>query len=209
MDRVSYYDRVFREDRDLEWNDAPGKKVVLSAFVELVRQQSNRIIDIGSGSGYFLNEVRKHNPVKADQTYCGIDISPEAVEKAQSTYQGIEFSVMNAEDLHFPENSFDVVLSYGAIEHVRNPLKALMEMSRILKAEGLFLMMIPALDYYRSEKMDEGWYEDTDANRQLQWNYLRATWEGMFRQARLTLFDLDFSRAFGALRPGVFFFGRK
>ena len=68
---------------------------------------------------------------------------------------------------------------------------------------------MPSLDYYRNDRTDEGWYEDLDVNRQLQWNYLRKTWEGMFNKAGLILFDVDISKKYGALKSGVFFFGEE
>lgn len=95
------------------------------------------------------------------------------------------------------------------MEHIIDPLKALFELSRILKAGGLFFVLLPSLDYYRTDRTDEGLYEDLDLHKQFQWNLLRKTWESMFADAKLSLFDINTSVPFGVLNPDVFFSGRK
>jgi len=208
MNPKEYYNRLFKEGLNTVWNDAPGKKVLLSAFVDLVESRENAIVDVGCGDGYFINEIRKCNPVADyEQCYSAFDISEEAVLSAQKKYGGIAFSAMDAVSIKYGDNSFDVVLSYGVIEHILDPLKALIEIKRILKPGGLFLTMVPSLDSYRNDRFDEGWYEDLDSNKQLQWNFRRKTWEAMFLEAGLRLFSCDDSKKYGALKPGVFFFG--
>ncbi len=187
-----YYDKLFKENRDKTWDDAPGKKVIMSA----------NICDIGCGNGYFINEVRKCNPIKEHmQSYYGIDISCEAINKAKSKYAGINFRYMDATSLDFKDNTMDVVFSYGVIEHIQQPVLALKQIQRVVKIDGLFLMMIPSLGCYRRDRTDEGWYEDLDENKQLQWNYLRETWEKIFKQVNLSLFNTNESKKYGALKP--------
>ena len=210
MERKHFYNSVFKKGRDVEWNDAPGKKVLLSAFLDLIKNKENVIVDIGCGNGYFISEIKKHNPVTEDvQTYHAFDISDEAIYKAKAKYFGIVFKPMDACNIEYPDKCFDIVLSYGVVEHINDPMIALSEIERTLKPDGLFFIMIPSLDYYRTDKINEGWYEDLDINRQLQWNYKRKTWEEMFYKAGLKLFDINESIKYGALKPGVFFFGTK
>jgi len=210
MDSKKYYDKLYKESRDEVWNDAPGKKVVISGVIDLIKNKTNRIIDIGCGNGNFISEVRNNNPIaKYKQYYYGIDISKEAILKAEKMYDGVGFRYMDALNLDYDAQFFDIILSYGVIEHVKEPQKALNSIYKVLKGGGLFMLMLPSLDYYRNDRTDEGWYEDLDVNRQPQWNYLRKTWEGMFNKAGLILFDVDISKKYGALKPGVFFFGEK
>jgi len=67
--------------------------------------------------------------------------------------------------------------------------------------------MIPTLGVYRVDRQDEGWYEDLTG--QPQWNLNRETWESYFSEYGLMLWETDSSQQFGALKPGVFYFGRK
>jgi len=43
----------------------------------------------------------------------------------------------------------------------------------------------------------------------MQWNLERSTWEQYFTEAGIVLFDIEFSKRFGALKPGNFYFGRR
>ena len=205
-----YYNNLFKQNLDASWDDAPGKKVILSALVNNIKTQKNKILDIGCGNGYFINEIKKITlECDLEQNYFGIDISEVAIEKAKNHYPGITFEQMDATALTFPNNFFDIIFSYGVMEHVKNPFEALKNVHRILKDDGFFLMMIPALGHYRIDRTDEGWYEDLDDNKQLQWNYLRSTWEDLFLKAGLKLANITDSKKYGAIKPGVFFFGSK
>ena len=125
MDSKKYYDKLFKEGCDEAWNDAPGKKVCISGMIDLIKNKTNRIIDIGCDNGFFINEVRNNNPIaKYKQYYYGIDISKAAILKAEKMYDGVSFRYMDALNLDYDAQFFDVVLSYGVIEHVKEPQKS-------------------------------------------------------------------------------------
>lgn len=71
----------------------------------------------------------------------GIDISAEGVRQAaaQARAEGLEdkldFAVMNAEVLQFPDDSFDLVCGIGILHHL-NLESARHELARVLKPEG-------------------------------------------------------------------------
>jgi SAM-dependent methyltransferase len=50
---------------------------------------------------------------------------------------------MDIHDIPFPENSFDVVLCNHVLEHVRDDIKAMSEISRVLKPGGYAVMQVP------------------------------------------------------------------
>ena len=58
MESQKYYNKLFKLDRDQSWNDAPGKKVILSAFIDLIKNQDNKIIDIGGGMDTLLMKLK-------------------------------------------------------------------------------------------------------------------------------------------------------
>ena len=47
------------------------------------------------------------------------------------------FQVASVYELPFPDKSFDAVFAHGVLEHLREPLKALTEMRRVLKQGGV------------------------------------------------------------------------
>jgi SAM-dependent methyltransferase len=73
---------------------------------------------------------------------CGLDYSFKALQTAETKCRvhGIpgDFCCGDAFRLPFAEDSFDVVLSTGLIEHYCNPLPLVQEMVRVLKPKGLF-----------------------------------------------------------------------
>ncbi len=59
----------------------------------------------------------------------------------------LRFMAQDANFLPFPDDSFDVVLSWGSVEHMAGGyLQALREIKRVLQPEGL-LMIVPGLFY--------------------------------------------------------------
>lgn len=92
-----------------------------------------KILDVGSASGRMANEVSKIYP-KAE--IVGIDAYKRAIEYGKKTYPHIKFRVADAHKMPFRSNSFDLVICYEVIEHLVDPLSALMEMKRVLKKNG-------------------------------------------------------------------------
>ena len=89
----------------------------------------------------------------------GIDISPEGVENANSNaaIAGVgskcRFEVMDGESMTFPDDSFDVVVEYGALHHVDLDA-AMRELARVLKPCGKMicteaLRHNPLIHWYR------------------------------------------------------------
>lgn len=80
----------------------------------------------------------------------GIDIRPEYIEAARQfgILRGAKcnFIVSCGESLSFADSSFDAVLSYDVLEHVRDIRKTLEECYRVLKPGGRMYLVFPS--YY-------------------------------------------------------------
>jgi ubiquinone/menaquinone biosynthesis C-methylase UbiE len=77
--------------------------------------------------------------------YFGCDISPEMIEIARnkalsSGIPNIEFSVQDAYNLDFADDSFDAVILVNALHIMLEPEKVLVNIRRILKSEGLLIV---------------------------------------------------------------------
>lgn len=114
--------RLWEEEIDRHLPDIPGL----------------RILDIGTGSGFFafLLEQKGHRVT-------GVDLTPSMIEEAEEigrkTGSGAEFRVMDAENLLFADESFDVVLSRNLTWTLPDPGRAYREWYRVLKKGGLLL----------------------------------------------------------------------
>ncbi len=130
------------------YNTLSSTKIFLRHY-ELVAEDVARygaadcILDIGTGPGHLLVAMRRILP---DATLVGVDISPAMVAQAQRNLQRrgrdprMEVRLAGANVLPFADETFDRVVSTGSLHHWRDPIQALSEAHRVLKAGGYALL---------------------------------------------------------------------
>jgi ubiquinone/menaquinone biosynthesis C-methylase UbiE len=104
-----------------------------------VKRRVERVLDLGCGNG-------RHAMYFARQGFkaAGIDVSEQAIEWAKDWARRenleIGFRVGNIENLPFADESFDVVVSHGVLDHVpmETAKRAATEVKRVLRSHGLF-----------------------------------------------------------------------
>lgn len=111
-----------------------------------------KILEIGCGSGEYLNGLRRD---KWEVT--GIDISEYAVSIAKKKYN---LNVMMGDllSMKFEEKSFDLVILRHVLEHLPDPDEELKEIRRILKDNGLIYLVIPNADTLERNVFKEYWF---------------------------------------------------
>lgn len=96
------------------------------------------ILDVGTGSGYFAILLSK-----AGHKVTGIDITEnmllEAEETAIDCGVGPRFIKMDAQELSFEDNSFDVIVTRNLTWTLPEPQKAYAEWYRVLRPGGILL----------------------------------------------------------------------
>lgn len=129
----------------------PGSKAFFDEHLDLYRkdvfagrmdnwffppEKTAKILDVGCGIGLWLTELglRGYRDISA------VDLSPRSVALAQQrcALYGLtaKISVGNAEQLDFPDSSFDHVNCYGVVHHTPSPETAIREIFRVLKPGG-------------------------------------------------------------------------
>ena len=73
----------------------------------------------------------------------GIDLSGEAIAKAQARARSGHFLVGNGENLPFPDESFDIVTCIGSLEHFLDPASGVREIQRVLRPSGRACILLP------------------------------------------------------------------
>lgn len=100
--------------------------------------RGKRVLDAASGEGYgtaLLAAAGAHSAT-------GVDIDDRTVAHARTRHPA-EFLVADVSDLPFPDDSFDLVVSFETIEHVLDPERAIDEMRRVLAEDGLLVISTP------------------------------------------------------------------
>ena len=102
-----------------------------------------KVLEYGSGKGKYALTLARHG---ADVV--GIDISVEGIQQARTLAreEGLQdkltFEVMNAEQLEFPDNHFDIVYGNSILHHLDLD-NTCHELIRVLKPEGRAIFREP------------------------------------------------------------------
>jgi ubiquinone/menaquinone biosynthesis C-methylase UbiE len=103
-----------------------------------------RVLDLGCGTGIVARQVASR--VGAAGKVTGIDVSPNMVAIARMAADrdglAIEWREGSAEQLPFPDSSFDLVLSQFVLMFVTNKRVALAEMRRVVTEDGRVLISV-------------------------------------------------------------------
>lgn len=113
-------------------------EIKLEYLMELLPTGINiKTLEVGCGSARLSCFLAS----KGYETTC-LDYSESALRVAHKNYQITknkgDFVIGDAKNLPFEDNTFDIVLSTGLLEHFREPQIVINEMARVLKGNGIF-----------------------------------------------------------------------
>jgi SAM-dependent methyltransferase len=98
--------------------------------MDLIRRyvplENSAILDVGCGLGMYVRAFRRYS-----QDVHGVDIDEEKVAQAGKELPNIRLAP--AEELPYPDGSFDVVLLHEVIEHVTDDRQTIVEAVRVLR----------------------------------------------------------------------------
>jgi len=146
---------IFKKDN--RSHSTPDK--VTSAIIEFIVRHLNgdikRILETGCGTGRICFALASIYP---DSQVIGTDISQHSIDlcnkaRTQNNASNVTFEKMDIYDLKFPNDTFDLAISEGVLQHIPNDLQGLKEMVRVTKKNGIVfasvvnLMCIPHTIY--------------------------------------------------------------
>ena len=116
------FKHIFSEGRD-----------VGSRMLEV--KPGENLLEVGIGTGLSLPLYPRHCRIM------GIDISPKMLEKAsekvtEHRLTNIQLELMDAQNMSFPDNSFDCVTACYVVSAAPDPLKVVSEIRRVCKPGG-------------------------------------------------------------------------
>lgn len=141
-ERVKRYWTVRSHDfsavRRRELEDEISKRWLTEIRKYLPDNKPLKILDVGTGAGYFAVLLSMEG-----YKVWGVDITPAMIEEAKGLSKDlrltISFEVMDAQNLVFPDETFDVVIARNLTWTLPEPEKAYKEWKRVLKKGGILL----------------------------------------------------------------------
>jgi ubiquinone/menaquinone biosynthesis C-methylase UbiE len=112
----------------------------------LWKEAKGKILEVGVGTGKNI----RYYPQDADIT--AIDFSERMLEKArvkaEKAGKNVDLKLMDVQQLDFPEDTFDTVITTCVLCSVPDPIKGLQEIRRVCKKDGQIIM----LEHVRSKR---------------------------------------------------------
>ncbi|HLN98113.1 MAG TPA: class I SAM-dependent methyltransferase [Pyrinomonadaceae bacterium] len=128
-----FYELVEAHRYTKEWH-IPGA-------ADFAGAQGLKVLEVGCGLGTDGAQF-----AQAGADYTGVDLTPAAVELARRRFELFDlpgkFQTSDAENLPFPDDSFDLVYSHGVLHHTPETGKAIVEIHRVLRPGGRAVVML-------------------------------------------------------------------
>src|SRR5256714_4537907 len=128
-----FYERVEVHRYEKEWH--------IPEAADFAGADGLRVLEIGCGMGTDGAQF-----AQAGAVYTGVDLTDAAIKLARKRFElsGLQgnFQVADAENLKFPDESFDLVYSHGVLHHTPDTARAVREIHRVLKPGGRAIVML-------------------------------------------------------------------
>lgn len=126
----------------------------------LEKYNSDIVLDIGCGEGYYIDKLKKIFPRKY---FYGIDNSKEAIELAVKKDKVNPYMLANLSTLPFKDNSIACILNILTPANYK-------EFSRVLKKEGCIIKIIPTKNYLKEIRalIDKSVYSNIETTELLE-----------------------------------------
>ncbi|MBM3886618.1 class I SAM-dependent methyltransferase [Candidatus Dependentiae bacterium] len=135
-----FYEQYFDKNSYEMFKYDVGSYCTKRAIEQKIVLKQGSALEIGIGITSLLENLQ------AFDCY-GIDIAQKTIDAAKTLFQskGLQATLLQAcaTQLPFTNNSFDLVVSSHVFEHIEQDEKALQEVARVLKKNGLFIMFVP------------------------------------------------------------------
>lgn len=113
---------------------------IISKFLLKYDIYKKSILNIGCGIGALEKVIMEK--FKSPQI-TAIDLSDHNINIAKNNVRNVNFERGDAEELHFGDETFDVVIMDEVLEQLPNPQKTLVEIRRVLTKDGIAIIIVP------------------------------------------------------------------
>lgn len=132
---------LFRNTPDYYLNISEG--FYYQKFIELCKQYcGKRVLDFGCATGNYMTALQK-----LGYSCVGVDVNPAYIEIAAKKNLDV---YLVGDKLPFPDKSFDSVVMFEVLEHLKNPFDVLKEVQRVARKNIIFT--VPNCEGYNDLK---------------------------------------------------------
>ncbi len=119
-----------------------GHRDILTSSIARYRFVAPRlhgiVLEVGCGRGYGFQEIQPWCPVRF-----GTDISFEFLTEGHAAMPKVPLVESTGEALPFADGSFDSLIAFEVIEHIRDDRSFLSELKRVSHGDGVFAISTP------------------------------------------------------------------
>ncbi|WP_312111886.1 class I SAM-dependent methyltransferase [Brevibacillus reuszeri] len=125
---------------DAMWKTG-SRRTILPFFMQHISAQAGPVLDAGCGDGYASCKLAEQG-----FTVQGVDIAGEMIrlanDRVKPDHNQVHFQTADISSLPFSEATFAGALSINVVEFTPSPLRALLELNRVLAVGGVLVLGI-------------------------------------------------------------------
>lgn len=135
------YDEFWRSDETVAAYQEEARRIFFEEVLSVCQKYVyGKVVDIGCGSGFFLQLLAKH---AAHCGIYGIDFSSSSIVRCRREIPEGQFLLSDIYRLGCRDGVFDTVICMETLEHVERPDDALREILRVCRDGGHVIITIP------------------------------------------------------------------
>lgn len=119
-------------------SDNPIHQRLLKAYLEAIPFVSGSVLELGCGEGRGIEEI-----INISDKYTGIDKIEAVIQRLKKKYPAQRFESGSFPPIPFPDNSFDTIITFQVIEHIKDDEAFVSELHRVLAPGGTALITTP------------------------------------------------------------------
>lgn len=110
-------------------------------FDHFPKIENLNVLELGCGTGLFWlanrnNIVKSWSIILSDYSEGMLETTRTSLSRLNYNFQ---YEIVNAENIQYPDNTFDIILANNMLYHIQNRDEAIKNIHRILKNDGVFV----------------------------------------------------------------------
>lgn len=156
-DNEVFFEKYSSMERSKKGLAGAGEWKTLEAM--LPNFTNKRVLDLGCGFGWHCQYAIDHGASKVE----GVDISKKMLQRAKkTTSHKIIYTCKAMEDIEYPSESFDIVISSLAFHYIKEFDDVVKNVNHCLTKQGSFIFSVEHPVFTAEGSQD--WYYDTNGN---------------------------------------------